>query len=65
MPLPIGLPGSRPSFPIELLVLDQPARPGIPLPGRAPASIEMLEHHQPFAAAHLRQIRSIDHPIIR
>jgi hypothetical protein len=27
-------------------MLDQPACPGLLLPGRAPASMEMLEHHQ-------------------
>ena len=40
---------------------NQPARPGMPLPGGAPTSIEMLEHRQSLAAAHLRQVRGADH----
>jgi hypothetical protein len=46
-------------------MLDQPANTGSLLPDRATASMEMLEHHQPFAAAHLCQVRSTDHPAIR
>ena len=32
--------------------------------GSAMAAMQMLEHHQPFAAAHLGQVRSTDHPAV-
>lgn len=50
---------------MEALMLNHPAHTGSLPPGGATAAMQILEHHQLFAAAHLGQVRGTDHPNIR
>ncbi|WP_374267474.1 hypothetical protein [Zoogloea sp.] len=45
-------------------MFDHSAFSGSLLLGSATAAMQMFEHHQPFAAAHLGQVRSSDHPAV-